>query len=416
MSTQEKLLLITEPIWLAIVFFAFWYPTPLRENWLWLLILFIPVLWLRWKTQRQLLSPTPLNALLLIFLILSVLNIYIAPYTRGLTILARLTAGMILFTYGVEHGRKHGHINGLISVELALGILIGILSLGASQWTMKSLPLMFIIEKLPTVRGFPGFEAGANVNEIAGAISLILPSIAALAIYRWRTGEKRAWVTTAFILLALGLFLGQSRMAILGVLVVLFIFALLLIPRGVWRYLALTCLVLVTILQALLITDILIPPDANFDQTDRNELSLASRLEIYHSGFEIIADYPLTGVGISFFRYEPVRSLYPVSSFRGRILPHAHNEFIQVGTDLGIPGLLVFIGWYAALAYMLVDTWQRGTDADKVLAAGLGGALLAHAIYGMGDAITLWDRFIFLFWLLVSMVGGQYIAVRTRHE
>jgi hypothetical protein len=41
-----------------------------------------------------------------------------------------------------------------------------------------------------------------------------------------------------------------------------------------------------------------------------------------------------------------------------------------------------------------------------VLAAATG--LLAHAVYGVGDAITLWDRFIFVFWWIMGLVGAVY--------
>ncbi|MFN8376530.1 MAG: O-antigen ligase family protein [Anaerolineae bacterium] len=40
--------------------------------------------------------------------------------------------------------------------------------------------------------------------------------------------------------------------------------------------------------------------------------SIAPRLRIWQAALDIIRDYPLTGVGIS-FRYDPICSRYPVS-------------------------------------------------------------------------------------------------------
>jgi putative inorganic carbon (hco3(-)) transporter len=411
LKVLQKIMALIEVVWLIALFFAMWYPIQIRNQWLWLLLAYIPFVLLKKLRFGRIIASTPLNLLLLIFLILAAVNIYAAPYTLGFPILARLLAGIILFTYAVDYGATHRHIHGLLAAAVILAGVLAAITLGASQWTMKSIVLMPLINTLPTLRGFPGFEQGGNVNELAGAVAYLLPPMAALAIYRWRDGAQRGAVTVIFLALALGLFLGQSRMAILGVLLTLFIFAFLLIPRGIWRYTALLALTSVSLFQIVLLTDLLVPPDVDFDQTDRNETSLSSRLEIYRAGFEMLADYPLTGVGISMFRYNPVRQLYPVPSFDERILPHAHNEFIQVAADLGMPGLLVFIGWYAVAAYMLVRLWQQGDDYTRVIATGVGGGLLAHGIYGMGDAITLWDRFIFLFWLLLSLIGGQYAAL-----
>ena len=95
-------------------------------------------------------------------------------------------------------------------------------------------------------------------------------------------------------------------------------------------------------------------------------------------------------------------------------VPHAHNELIQITTDLGLPGLLFFIGLNVATAYMLWICWIKGSGNDRILVTAVGGGLLAHAIYGIGDAIPIWDRFSFIYWLMIAFVAAQYTLIRQQ--
>ena len=60
----------------------------------------------------------------------------------------------------------------------------------------------------------------------------LIPLMAGLALYRWQQKERRWAVTLAFVLLFISLFLGQSRAALLGVFISLFIVIWLILPRG----------------------------------------------------------------------------------------------------------------------------------------------------------------------------------------
>ena len=63
---------------------------------------------------------------------------------------------------------------------------------------------------------------------------------------------------------------------------------------------------------------------------------------------------------------------------------------------------------------MLVQSWRKGDSQARILAVAVAGGLLAHAVYGLGDAITLWDRLAFIFWWLLGLAGAQYILVYPR--
>ena len=132
--------------------------------------------------------------------------------------------------------------------------------------------------------------------------------------------------------------------------------------------------------------------------------SLAVRQEIWMRSAWAIQDFPYTGIGIGTFpRVAP--QLYPFFSFGvSEAIPHAHNLVLQVGMDLGIPGLLAFllILLHALLASARAVT--RATDTwNRHVAAGAFSALLGVLVHGVVDA-TLWGtRPALLMWWLIAV-------------
>ncbi|MER3513799.1 MAG: hypothetical protein C4310_04935, partial [Chloroflexota bacterium] len=68
------------------------------------------------------------------------------------------------------------------------------------------------------------------------------------------------------------------------------------------------------------------------------------RLELWSRALEAIADYPFTGIGMGTFDHViPLRYPYVLLAGAELAVPHAHNLFLQVAVDLGLPGLIAFV-------------------------------------------------------------------------
>jgi O-antigen ligase len=418
--TIAKWILRCEFYLLTAILVIFWFPD---QNRVIGLLGFVPLFAARFILYRRLWKPTPLDPLLVAFLALCAINVFVAPYaliargTGGLVMLGRPLMGMLLALSLADRAYRLRSMDSLILPSIVLAFVVAGLALVSSQWTEKSAAFLFIIDLLPKVRGVP--QIGFNVNEIAGAMAYLTPLLAGIAIFYWivqPTNQHmrlyRILASAAFCLLWLAAFLGQSRFALFGILPALFAISLVLIPRGGWRTAALVCVTLFALLQLLLLAGVIGPQVEQLQERDQD--SLMARLNMWNSGLQIIRDYPITGSGLNTYRLTAVRAHYPVEGFER--IPHAHNEWVQIGTDLGIPGLLVFAGWFVVLGWMVLRIWRRGDIRARSIALAAACGLAAHLFYGLGDAVPVWDRFAFVFWWLVGLELAQYLIVTYHGE
>jgi O-antigen ligase len=132
---------------------------------------------------------------------------------------------------------------------------------------------------------------------------------------------------------------------------------------------------------------------------------------MWSSALAITRAYPLTGAGANMYRDGRVRALFPADSFPLNAPPHAHNAWLQMSADMGLPGLAIYIGVQVTAAGMLITIWRRGDRQARALALGVGGGLLAHTLYSVGDAIPLWDRLAFVYWLVLGLAAAQYSLI-----
>ena len=115
---------------------------------------------------------------------------------------------------------------------------------------------------------------------------------------------------------------------------------------------------------------------------------------------------------MSTYRAMVMREEYMIPLYEGRRFgpPHAHNAFFQLGADLGVMGLLLFIGWYGVIGWMVREIYRHTNVNARIMTIAITSGILSYMGYGMGDTITLWDRFAFLHWWFIALAVGIYIC------
>ena len=100
---------------------------------------------------------------------------------------------------------------------------------------------------------------------------------------------------------------------------------------------------------------------------DYNVTSDEGRLRLWERGLGYMTDYPALGVGVGNFRVAE-GTIAPKARLRehgvGVRWQAPHNSFIQVGAELGIPGLLLFMAMLASVFMSLRRVARRALAAD----------------------------------------------------
>lgn len=97
---------------------------------------------------------------------------------------------------------------------------------------------------------------------------------------------------------------------------------------------------------------------------------------------------------------------FPIQVPANYDIAHAHNIFLQVALDVGLPGLIAY------LAILLLAFWEGWQSArlDKALrpyALGLLGGLVALHIFGLTDALALGAKPGLLFWINIGLLTAM---------
>ena len=235
-------------------------------------------------------------------------------------------------------------------------------------------------------------NAAGSYDAMAGFIALALTLHESTRGHVWR---GRAWgVVTAVLLIAMWLTGSRTAAVSAAVLMCTAIAA----ARGAWRrqplWLIAAGVVLVGVIGALAV---------GFDPRAVAGRSLAQTLEsraaFLMTGLRMVASAPVFGVGIG--RYFEVSGRFmPTSIYWFFFRENAHNNFLQIGGELGLIGLAAFV-WLLWAAGLRLTRGLRASPADQLLKGALGG-LAAFVLTWLSGHPLLVPEVAFPFWILAG--------------
>lgn len=401
-----------------------------------ILLLVLPALWvLRRLLLGRFVPATPVDVPVLLLMIMGGVGFCVSPNPAWSQLkINELLLGVGLLYATVDTLQPTGRWRWVPVGVLA--ITTGFLGLGllGTRWGLKIPQLATLVAGLPGRIGWlPEGEASFNPNVIGGALLWVLPLH--LSLFWWAVRRReRGWAIVQGTMAALGLallVLTQARGAWLG-------FAaggltLLAVAGGRLGRVGGTLLLVALLALVAFGPPALRPALQVGGQPARilSTISFEQRLEIWSRAQYAIADFPFTGPGLDAFQYVmPV--MYPLfQAPPGAVVPHAHNEFLQVALDLGLPGLVAWLALYVAAFWMLGQTYRRSADRSspphtspppptshlqpptgliQALALGSGGALIAHLGYAMTDCAVLDAKPNVVFWMVIGLSVALYQA------
>ena len=402
-----------------------------RVEWI-VLGLAVPAIWIgNFWCKKHFVASTPLNLLLFPLLIMVLVSLYATFDVKvSLAKVAGTLLGVFLFFGLVQFIDRGPRLWLGISALCFGGIVFASVSLVVTDWEVNpkvdfltDLSQMFPIR----FRGLPGLQEGFNPNPVGGTLVLLIPFLLVLALYLLRTRVT----ATPFDgnLAAHGMGMTLLRVSVIVTLLFLGSIVLLSQSRSAWAGIALALGFLLGIrfrcfrwgiLGVMLVTVVLLwifKPGQEvrsgfLEETPLVlEIRLDRRLELWSMGIDGIQDYAFTGMGMNSFR-KWVQAQYPLTVSPTRDVASAHNHILQAALDLGVPGMVVYVAIWAAVARMLwmVGRWS-GDPLKRLVAMGLGAGLLAQGVYQTTDAIPLGAKVGIFWWITLGLVVSMFILV-----
>jgi len=315
--------------------------------------------------------------------LLALVGLYVSPDAEhSLPALYRLALGLALFYGLLRTITDHRAVRRALASLSIGGAALALVALFTTDWTMVRLFPSAIYAHLPRVVLDPGDRALFNPRIVGMALALFLPFPLAALWLRRSNWDHLLHGLSALAIVAT-LILTQAPQALAGLLAGL---PLLVAWRG-RRALLTTTLALAVPLGAVLWW--LDPQQALLALLSMEHplgRAVLLRLDIWSRALAMLRDMPFTGIGLDAF------PLIQTHFYTGMYLgpePHAHNLYLQIALDLGLPGLAVFVALLALLARELLRAWRRRPAGElRALLAASSASLTV--LLGSGWLDTLW--------------------------
>lgn len=257
------------------------------------------------------------------------------------------------------------------------------------------------------VRGFyaQASNAGWRVSgsfetygKFAAYLCSVLPIILFFTVHSFQNRLLRAELMLWIPISGIGIFLlyaTRSRGAFLALSLALF---LVLIFKKMWKTLlglALCGLLFVSFLPRQMIIHL---------DSEGKEQSLVERAELWHRAIDVMKARPLTGTGINTYavahqQYD-TRKSWRVKNY------YAHNGYLQMGAEIGLPGLLFFI------CFLVRWIWlhrPRGIENQSIATPRWGflGGMFGFLIFCLADTALHSPQPVMTFWYVAGLLGAS---------
>ena len=108
-----------------------------------------------------------------------------------------------------------------------------------------------------------------------------------------------------------------------------------------------------------------------------------SRLSIWKDSLRLVGAHPLLGSGLGTF---PVAFTPVQSTFLGKFVNHAHNDYLELASDLGIPtALLLFLSIVWLLIRLAKKIVSVEAGFERTVALGCLGSVTAILLHSLTD-------------------------------
>ena len=309
-------------------------------------------------------------------------------------------------------------------------IISFLITIGLSWEVYKSMSGYFDVTSITNYDfSKAGFLKGVtgNKNVTAASIAFKIPFV----LFLLQTSKKAIVKILLFSLLGLSLFnlvLLSSRAVYISVIVYALLYALLYLyynytqnaNQFIKKSLANISVFIAPLITVILLSFITLGSSNSVNILNRiqtinsEDTSTQIRLRFYEHAIEQIIHNPLVGTGLGNWKLKSIA--YDAQNMNGYVVPyHAHNDFLEIGAELGVIGMLIY------LAFLLVPSvklLRKQLNTKDVINFHFGIALLgALIVYGVDANLNFpHARVIMQIGLMIVIAMCGLFTVKNRSE
>ena len=233
-------------------------------------------------------------------------------------------------------------------------------------------------------------------NDYATYAVTVFPVCLVLALSS-KHSKQRFWSWVVAASVGLSLLLTFSRLSVLAIAVSMTLFMAL---RRAWKTLAaFTCAGVVGAFS-------LPQPVKDWVASQPSWLAVVAqplRFEIWQAGWAMIQTHPLLGIGVNMFVHDYIQYRIPGDAL---VAAYGHNHYIQLAAEIGVFGLLVFLGLMVYTARLAGKLLRDKEPWIRWAALGMGCGLAAFLTIGLLESALQSSRACIFFWIWLGALHG----------
>lgn len=334
--------------------------------------------------------------------------------TLAIKVLFSLLGGIVCSTVVLAGCRDMQDLRYLLAGFVSSGVVIGLITFSEGTH-VGQVTTDFGGSQVVSGRLQGAFD---SPNQLGAFCALVIP-VAAGLIFGARSARWRFAAGIALLILLATLMLSLSRGAWVGAAFGLFLMLVLLKEaRRLLIILAIPLIIIGFFIWSLTPTK----TDVKVVGERARALTVLSpyddRRVIYKEAYREIRENPVLGVGPGGF---PVASTRVVSESATLSYAHAHNLYLNWAAEVGVPSVLIILGFAGALAFAVRTASRgarmRGDPRDRALVIGMGAGLVTVLIQGFFDDVIPNPVAYMTMWTLIgALLVARREALKTLRE
>ena len=231
-----------------------------------------------------------------------------------------------------------------------------------------------------------------NPNVLGEYFLLVIPFSCAY-IFTSRTILSKIFFVICSGIMMLCLILTYSRGCYLGILFSAAVFLVLYDKRFIWLG------IIGIVLLPFILPETIINRFLSIG--NMNDSSTSYRVYIWLGTIAMLKDYWFCGVGPGIDAFNMV---YPAYAFNSISAPHSHNLFLQIISDTGIVGFIIFICvLYQYYKFSCVALKKENNKKTRVFNIAVISSITGFMVQSMADYTFYNYRITFLFWAVLAI-------------